>query len=123
MTAGHQVDSTNCLWRCDVGHIVRNKAACCFGKLPRIKAYVCACAAFVLHHRFQPPERFAPFLLGPGLCYNNALENAASAMEVAAVAAKNCALLVQQHAQQRQRQRHSHVPSEQAAGPQQVSQE
>lgn len=51
---------------------------------------VCAC-------RFQPQETFAPFLLGPGLCYNNALENAASAMEVAAVAARNCALLVQQH--------------------------
>jgi hypothetical protein len=57
--------------------------------------------------RFQPPEKFAPFLLGPGLCYNNALENAASAMEVAAVAAKNCALLVQQHVQQLAQQRQS----------------
>eukprot|EP00879_Flechtneria_rotunda_P022346 GHRR01023577.1.p1 GENE.GHRR01023577.1~~GHRR01023577.1.p1 ORF type:complete len:446 (+),score=200.88 GHRR01023577.1:606-1943(+) len=45
--------------------------------------------------RFDPPEKFAPFLLGPALCYNNALENAASAMEVAAVAARNCALLLQ----------------------------
>jgi hypothetical protein len=59
-----------------------------------------------LPSRFQPPEKFAPFLLSPGLCYNNALENAASAMEVAAVAAKNCALLVQQHVQQLDQQRH-----------------
>ncbi|KIY92512.1 hypothetical protein MNEG_15451 [Monoraphidium neglectum] len=43
---------------------------------------------------FSPPEEFAPFELAPGLIYNNALENAASAMEVAAVAAKNSALLV-----------------------------
>lgn len=46
--------------------------------------------------RFDPPEQFAPFTLAPGLCYNNALENAASAMEVAAVAAKNCVLLIEQ---------------------------
>jgi prenylcysteine oxidase/farnesylcysteine lyase len=46
--------------------------------------------------RFHPPETFAPFTLSPGLCYNNALENGASAMEVSAVAAMNCALLLQQ---------------------------
>ncbi|WIA35625.1 hypothetical protein OEZ86_004041 [Tetradesmus obliquus] len=46
--------------------------------------------------RFKPPEVFAPFSLSPGLCYNNALENGASAMEVSAVAAMNCALLLQQ---------------------------
>lgn len=44
--------------------------------------------------RFHPPEGFAPFTLSPGLCYVNALENAASALEVAVVAAKNCALLL-----------------------------
>lgn len=46
--------------------------------------------------RFHPPEGFAPFLLQPGLCYVNALENAASALEIAAVAGKNCALLLHQ---------------------------
>lgn len=69
----------------------------------------------MLHHRFQAPEKFAPFLLGPGLCYNNALENAASAMEVAAVAAKNCALLVQQHAKAAAAAQDD-VHAEQAAG-------
>eukprot|EP00198_Chlamydomonas_reinhardtii_P013397 XP_001702734.1 predicted protein [Chlamydomonas reinhardtii] len=43
--------------------------------------------------RFAPPERFPPFLLAPGLVYGNALEGAASAMEMAAVAAANSALL------------------------------
>lgn len=70
---------------------------------------VCVCAVMCVLAccccRFQPPEKFAPFVLRPGLCYNNALENAASAMEVAAVAAKNCALLVQQHVQQQQERR------------------
>lgn len=33
----------------------------------------------------------------PGLYLNNAWENAASAMEMSAVAAKNCALLIAQH--------------------------
>jgi hypothetical protein len=46
---------------------------------------------------FSPPERFAPFQLAPGLAYNKALENAASAMEVAAVAAANSARLVLRH--------------------------
>ncbi len=43
---------------------------------------------------FSPPERFAPFLLGPSLCYSSALENSASALEVAMIAGKNCALLI-----------------------------
>lgn len=43
---------------------------------------------------FSPPEAFAPFKLAPGLCYANALENAASAMEIGAVAGINCALLL-----------------------------
>jgi prenylcysteine oxidase/farnesylcysteine lyase len=53
--------------------------------------------AWSAYPRFHPPEEFAPFTLAPGLCYGSALENAASAMEVAAVAGRNCALLVQQH--------------------------
>jgi Prenylcysteine lyase len=47
--------------------------------------------------KFAPPEEFAPFELAKGIYYNNALENAASAMEMSALAAKNNALLVQQH--------------------------
>lgn len=46
--------------------------------------------------RFHPPEQFAPFQLGEGLYYNNAWENAASAMEIAAIEGKNSALLVKQ---------------------------
>lgn len=46
---------------------------------------------------FDPPERFAPFELEKGLIYGNAWENAASAMEMSAVAARNSALLVLQH--------------------------
>lgn len=42
---------------------------------------------------FRPPERFPPTRLAPRLFYAGALESAASAMEVAAVWARNCALL------------------------------
>ncbi|GAB4820077.1 hypothetical protein N2152v2_007123 [Parachlorella kessleri] len=42
---------------------------------------------------FDPPEDFSPFRLAEGLYYNNALENAASAMEIAAIAGRNTALL------------------------------
>lgn len=47
--------------------------------------------------KFQPPEQYAPFRLGDGLFYSNAIENAASCMEISAVSAMNSALLVQQH--------------------------
>lgn len=50
--------------------------------------------------RFSPPEDFAPFVLANGLFYNNALENAASAMEIAAIAGKNCAILSMQYLSQ-----------------------
>lgn len=76
-------------------HALRMSRTLCGRKANNVMHCVPLCVC-----RFQPPEKFAPFLFGPGLCYNNALENAASAMEVAAVAAKNCALLVQQHVQQ-----------------------
>ncbi len=46
--------------------------------------------------QFQPPEQYAPFKLADGLFYSNALENAASCMEISAIAAMNSALLVQQ---------------------------
>lgn len=56
-----------------------------------------------LHHRkwqaypsYHPPEKMTPFLIRPGkrICYVNALETAVSAMEISAIAAKNCALLL-----------------------------
>lgn len=47
--------------------------------------------------RFNPPEDFTPFILADGLYYNNALENAASAMEIAAIEGKNSALLASRH--------------------------
>lgn len=43
---------------------------------------------------FAPPERFSPFTLEPGLYYNSAVESAASALEMSAVAARNNALAV-----------------------------
>ena len=46
---------------------------------------------------FAAAEQFAPFVLAPGLVYSSAWENAASAMEMSAVAAANSALLVSQH--------------------------
>lgn len=45
----------------------------------------------------RPAEDFAPFALGPGLYYASALENAASAMEVAAIEGRMAALLAVQH--------------------------
>lgn len=48
---------------------------------------------WLAYPKFDPPEKFSPFVLAPGLFYNNALENAASAMEMSAVAAANNALL------------------------------
>lgn len=47
--------------------------------------------------RFSPPESFAPFQLAPGLYYGNALETAASAMEIAGIAACNNVLLAGQY--------------------------
>lgn len=46
---------------------------------------------------FDPPENFPPFQLSPGLYYANAWENAASAMEMAALAGRNVALLTAQY--------------------------
>jgi hypothetical protein len=47
--------------------------------------------------QFDPPEAFPAFKMVEGLCLNNAWENGASAMEMSAVAGKNCALLVTKH--------------------------
>lgn len=55
------------------------------------------CRDWEAYPHFSPPERFQPFKLAPGLYLNNAWENSASAMEMSAVAAKNCALLIARH--------------------------
>jgi hypothetical protein len=46
---------------------------------------------------FDPPENFPPFQLSQGLYYANAWENAASAMEMAALGGRNVALLTAQY--------------------------
>ena len=51
-------------------------------------------------HRFDAPEDFAPFKLAEGLFYASALENAASAMEIAAIERRMAALLAVQHLRQ-----------------------
>jgi hypothetical protein len=51
-------------------------------------------------HRFDAPEDFAPFKLAEGLFYASALENAASAMEIAAIEGRMAALLAAQHLRQ-----------------------
>ncbi len=59
----------------------------------------------ILHHRdwkayphFHPPETMCPFILKPyeRIFYTSALETAVSAMEIAAIAAKNVAILLAQ---------------------------
>lgn len=46
---------------------------------------------------FDPPENFPPFQLSEGLYYANAWENAASAMEMAALGGRNVALLAAEY--------------------------
>ncbi len=81
---------------------MQQRGALCSGRL----CWRGACRASVreesdkecgLCRRYAPPEAFAPFVLQPGLCYSGALEAAASAMGVAAVAGVNCARLAAQH--------------------------
>lgn len=58
---------------------------------------VLLCREWKAYPHFDPPEAFPPFKLTEGVCLNNAWENAASAMEMSAVAAKNCVLLLAKH--------------------------
>ena len=46
---------------------------------------------------YNPPETFPPFVLEDGLFYVNGIEMAASAMEMSAIGAKNCALLARDY--------------------------
>ncbi|OQS06922.1 prenylcysteine oxidase-like [Thraustotheca clavata] len=45
--------------------------------------------------KYKVPETFTPFELLPGLLYPNAIENAASAMEMSALSGRNAAILMQ----------------------------
>lgn len=49
---------------------------------------------WLAYPHYKPPEKFAPFILHPGVYYTNAIELSASAMEMSAIAAKNIALLI-----------------------------
>ena len=63
-----------------------------FGKWTRLAEY-----PWLAYPVFSPPEKFAPFVLVDGLLYNNAWENAASAMEMSAISARNSAQLIYEH--------------------------
>jgi prenylcysteine oxidase / farnesylcysteine lyase len=57
---------------------------------------VAASRSWAAYPKFDPPESFAPFVLSEGLYYSGAWENAASAMEMAAIAGRNSAILAMQ---------------------------
>ena len=48
---------------------------------------------WLAYPNYSPPETFPPFELDTGVFYVNGIEKAASAMEMSAIGAKNCALL------------------------------
>lgn len=50
---------------------------------------------WLAYPHYAPPELMPiPFKLGEGLCYVNAIERAASAMEMSAIGGRNCALMI-----------------------------
>lgn len=52
---------------------------------------------WMAYPQYDPPEEFPPFVLDDGVFYVNAVEMAASAMEMSAIGAKNAALLAMEH--------------------------
>ena len=52
---------------------------------------------WLAYPEYKPPEEFPPFILDDGVFYINAIEKAASAMEMSAIGAKNAALLTREH--------------------------
>ena len=56
---------------------------------------------WLAYPNYNPPESFPPFDLDTGVFYVNGIEKAASAMEMSAIAAKNCALLARQYLKSR----------------------
>ena len=52
---------------------------------------------WLAYPEYKPPEQFPPFILDDGVFYINAIEKAASAMEMSAIGAKNAALLAREY--------------------------
>ena len=52
---------------------------------------------WLAYPKYEPPEKFSPFILDDGVFYINTIEKAASAMEMCAIGAKNVALLTKNH--------------------------
>lgn len=54
---------------------------------------------WLAYPKYHPPEQAPPFILDDGMFYINAIEKAASAMEMSAIGAKNVALLAREYLQ------------------------
>lgn len=52
---------------------------------------------WLAYPKYEPPEKFSPFILDDGVFYINTIEKAASAMEMCAIGAKNVVLLTKNH--------------------------
>lgn len=60
-------------------------------------ASVSVAVNWMAYPQYKPPEGFPSFILDDGVFYVNAVEKAASAMEMSAIGAKNAALLTMEH--------------------------
>ena len=56
---------------------------------------------WLAYPNYSPPETFPPFELDVGVFYVNGIEKVASAMEMSAIGAKNCALLARKYLRSR----------------------
>ena len=52
---------------------------------------------WLAYPHYSPPENFSPFVLDDGVFYVNAIERAASAMEMSAIGGRNAALLTKKY--------------------------
>ena len=59
--------------------------------------------SWLAYPKYDPPEKFLPFTLDEGVFYVNAIERAASAMEMSAIGGRNTALLTSQYLRKRMR--------------------
>ena len=55
---------------------------------------------WLAYPHYTPPEKFLPFQLDDGVFHVNAVERAASAMEMVSIGGRNVALLAHQYLQQ-----------------------
>lgn len=60
--------------------------------------------SWLAYPHYTPPERFAPFVLDEGVFYVNAIERAASAMEMSAIGGRNAAILVKQYLDEKEKE-------------------